>query len=155
MKRKKKQLCFEATFTKNEKQYVAACTFGKKVTVKDPLSDLSIQVARGIKAVVMQSINMNFELLKKVTSPEECLAAPVVQFHMVEDEKEKIETIESCKYKITIPHYLSRHHMLSWIKVKYGNLDQPHLMKDIPKGNSHNQIFPCHKIHKRYITSLC
>ena len=152
LKRKKRQLHFEATFTKNEKQYVAARTFGKKVTVKDPFSDLSIQVAKGVKALVMQSINMDFELLNKVTSANECLAAPVVQFHMVEDEKVKLEATESCKYKITIPHYLSRHQNLSWIKVKYGNLNRPHLMTEVQRGNSQSQTFPCYKIHKRDIT---
>ena len=87
-KSERNQLTFEAQIRKNNKEYLVARTYGKKVTVKNPLSEISLEVAQGVTAVVMQSINMDFQLLKKVTPVNECLAAPVIQFHTTEEEKQ-------------------------------------------------------------------
>ena len=151
MRSKTSHMHFEATFTKNDKTFLVAQTFGKKVTVKDSLSDLSIEVAKGVKALVMQSINANFYLLNEVIPKNECLVAPVFQLHMVEEGK--TETTDTYKYKINIPHYISRNHMLSSIKVKYGSLKHSHLMTDVVETrNPRNSSLPCYKINKKHIT---
>ena len=151
LKSERNHLAFEARIRKNSQEYLVARTFGKKVTVKDPLSEVSLQVTQGVRAVVMQSINMDFHLLRKVISAEECLAAPVVQFHMDETGTKEIKEVEY-KYKITIPHYLSRHHDLSNLRVKCGNLRQPLQMTEVQKGNPQGQLLPCFEIDKKCIT---
>ena len=150
LKTKKKQLPFGAQISKNNKEYLVTRTFGRKVTLKDPQSEITLEISQGVRAVVMQSINMDFQLLKNVTSSNECLAAPVVQFHM--EEQSNLEAKVEYKYKVTIPHYLSRHHSLSFVKVKYGNLKYPHLMTEVEKGNQQMKSLPYYQIDKRNIT---
>ena len=150
LRSERSQKDFEAKITKCNNEFLATRTFGKKVKIKDPLSDISLEVAKGVKSLVMQSVNMDFHLLRKVIPATECLAGPVVQFHM--DDKEKQEVAEGCKYKITIPHYLSRHHDLSSVRVRYGNLRRPLVMKEVQKEDPINQSFPCFEINMKYIT---
>ena len=150
LKTKRKHLNFQATIRKNYKEYLVAKTFGNKVTVKDPYSDISLDVSEGVKAVVVQSVNTDFHLLKKVIAANECFASPVVQFHI--DEQSSIENTQGYRYKLTIPHYLSRHHSLSAVKVKYGSLKRPVLMKEVPKAISESGTFPFYQISKKYIT---
>ena len=147
---KRKHLNFQATIRKKDKEYLVAKTFGNKVTLKDPYSDISLEVAEGVKAVVIQSVNTDFSLLKKVIPTKECLASPVIQFHM--DEGDPIENSGNYKYKLTIPHYLSRHHSLSSIRVKYGNSKRPVLMEEVPKAISESGTLPFYQISKKYIT---
>ena len=135
---------------KNCKEYLVTRTYGKTVTVKDPFSEISLEVAQGVRAVVMQSINMDFQLLQKVTAVDECLATPVVQFHTTEEEKQRVKV--KYKYKMTIPHYLCKYHNLSSIKVKYGNLKRPLQMKEIQKGDPHYQSLPYYEVSKKHIT---
>ena len=143
-------MSFEAQIRKNSKEYSVTRTFGKKVTLKDPSSDISIEVAQGVVAVVMQSINMDYLLLNKVTSADECLAAPVVQFHTVEEGKQEVKM--EYKYKMVIPHYLSRNKNLSCLKVRYGNLRRPLQMKEVQKGNPQTHSLPCYEISKHHFT---
>ena len=150
LRSERSQIIFEAQVRKNNKEFLAARTFGRKVKIKDPLSDISVEVATGVRSLVMQSVNMDFQLLRKIIPATECLAAPVVQFHM--NDKVDQEVAEGCKYKITIPHYLSRHHSLSCVKMRYGNLRHPLMMMEAQGRDPGNQIFPCFEINKKYIT---
>ena len=133
---------------KNNNEYLVGRSFGTEITMKDPLSDVSMKVTRNVSAVIMQSINWSYDLLSKVLPFSECLAAPVIRFHT----KEKEQSTTDCKYIATIPHYLSRQHNLLLVKVRIGNLKHPHLMKEILQGNPHNQRLPCYEVDKKFIT---
>ena len=149
LRSERSQITFEAVVRKNNKEFLAARTFGKKVKIKDPLSDISLEVASGVKSLVMQSVNMDFHFLRKVIPVTECLAAPVVEFHM--DDHIKQEVTEGCKYKITIPHYLTRHHSLSSVRVRYGNLRCPLMMMEAQERDPEKQKFPCFEVNKKSI----
>ena len=97
----------------------------------------------------MQSMNTDFHLLRKVIPVTECLAAPVVEFHM--DDHLNQEVTEGCKYKITIPHYLTRYHSLSSVRVRYGNLKRPLMMMEVQKRDPENETFPCFEVNKKNI----
>ena len=143
------QITFEALVRKNNKEFLAARTFGRKVKIKDPLSDISLEVATGVKSLVMHSVIMDFHLLRKIIPASEYLAAPVVEFHM--DDHIKQEITEGCKYKITIPHYLTRHHSLSSVRVRYGNLRRPLMIMEAQERDPGNQTFPCFEVNKKSI----
>ena len=145
-----KQIVFAAQVRKTNKDILVARAYGSKVKIKDPLSDISLEVAKGVKGLVMQSVNIDYYLLRKVIPATECLAAPVVQFHM--EEKVKHAVVEGCKYKITIPHYLNRHHDLSSVRVRYGSLHHPLMMKEVQKTPPDNPTFPCFEINNKHIT---
>ena len=149
LRSERSEITFEAQIRKNNKEFLVARTFGKKVKIKDPLSDISVEVATGVRSLVMQSMNMDFHLLRKVIPVTECLAAPVVEFHM--DDLIKQEVTEGCKYKITIPHYLTRQHSLSSVRVRYGNLRCPLMMMEAPERDPGNQKFPCFEVNKKSI----
>ena len=117
--------------------------------IKDSLSDISLEVATGVKSLVMQSVNMDFQLLRKIIPATECLVAPVVQFHMTDQVDQ--EVTKGCKYKITIPHYLTRHHSLPSMRVRYGNLKRPLMMMEPPEMDPGNQTFPCFEVNKKSI----
>ena len=144
------QITYEAHVRKNNKDFLAARTLGSKMKIKDPLSDISLEVATGVKTLVMQSVNVDFHLLRKIIPAEECLVAPVVQFHM--DDQTEQEVTEGCKYKITIPHYLTRQHNLSCVRVRYGNFRRPLMMIEAHKSNSEYQIVPCFEVNRKNIT---
>ena len=139
LRSERSQITFEAQVRKNNKEFLAARTFGKKVKIKDPFSDIFLEVATGVKSLVMQSVDMDFHLLRKVIPATECLAAPVVQFH-IKDQVEQ-EVTDGCKYKITIPHYLRSHHGLSCVRVRYGNLRRPLMMMEAQKKIQKNKHF--------------
>ena len=140
---------FQAKIIKNNREYHVTKTFGSKVTVKDPLSDVSLEVAEGVQAVVMQSINFKFELLERVIQ-NECLVSPVVQFHIKEQSQQRKR--EGQKYRAMVPHCLSRHHNLSCIKVRFGSIRKPLSMLEVQKGNPKNKNLPYFEINKRHIT---
>ena len=135
--------------TKNGKDVLVARTFGKKATVKDHLSSICLEVSEGVRSVVMQAITSNFYLLRKAIPANECIAAPVVQLH-IEDETEQDKTMDY-KYKLSIPHYLQRHHDQSCIKVKCGSLQHPNLMREIQKRSPLSETLPCWEIKKNSI----
>ena len=149
LRSERSQITFEAQVRKNNKVFLVARTFGRRVKINDPLSDISLEVATGVKSLVMQSVDMDFHLLRKVIPATECLAAPMVQFHMKEIEEQ--EVAKGCKYKITIPHYLTRHHSLSSVRVRYGNLRRPLMMVEAQERDLENQNFPCFEVNKKRI----
>ena len=149
LRSERSQITFEAQVRKINKEFLVARTFGKKVKIKDSLSDISLEVATGVKTLVMQSVNMDFHFLRKIIPATECLAAPVVEFHMEDHIKQ--EVTEGCKYKITIPHYLTRHHSLSSVRVRYGNLRRPLMMMEAQERDPEKQTFPCFEVNKKSI----
>ena len=149
LKTNRKQLDFQAKIIKNNREYHVTKTFGSKVTVKDPLSDVSLEIAEGVQAVAMQSINFKFELLERVIQ-NECLVSPVMQFHIKEQSQQRKR--EGQKYTAMIPHCLSRYHNLSCIKVRFGSLRKPLSMLEVQKGNPKNENLPYFEINNRHIT---
>ena len=149
LKSERNQITFEAQVRKNSKEFLAARTFGNKVKIKDSLSDICLEVASGVKTLVMQSVNMDFHFLRKIIPATECLAAPVVEFHM--DDHINQQVTEGCKYKITIPHYLTRHHSLSSVRVRYGNLRRPLMMMEAQERVLEKQMFPCFEVNRKSI----
>ena len=141
---------FKAHMRKNGKDVLVSRTFGKKVRVKDFMSSICLEVSEGVRSVVMQSVNCNFYLVRKSIPSRECLAAPIVQLH-IEEENEQDNTI-GYKYKLTIPHYISRHPDQTCIKVKCGSLKQPQRMRTIEKGSPKTQTLPCWEINRKGIT---
>ena len=92
---------------------------------------------------------MDFQLLRKIIPATECLVAPVVQFHMTDQVDQ--EVTKGCKYKITLPHYLTRHHSFPSIRVRYGNLRRPMMMIEIQERDPEKQTFPCFEVNKKSI----
>ena len=67
------------------------------------------------------------------------------------DDHIKQEVTEGCKYKITIPHYLTRQHSLSSVRVRYGNLRRPLMMMEAQERDPEKQTFPCFEVNKKSI----
>ena len=81
---------------------------------------MSIEVAEGVKSVIMKHVYTDFDSIRKSTPKEECLISPVVHLHAHHlcEEKELAEY----RYKAVISHYLPHGHSLSSVKVRHGNI---------------------------------
>ena len=123
---------FAATITKGCTDYLVARTSGTKTLLSNSESGVSIEVADGVKSVIMQHVHTDFDSIRKYTSKEECLISPVVYLHAQEvtDEKESAEY----RYKAMIPHYLPVGHNLSSVKVRCGNIKRGFLREIRRRG---------------------
>ena len=129
--------------------------FGKGFVAKHPESNATLEVADEVKAVVMQNSDISFQLVRNAIPAEECLITPLVNFHTIElfEPEEKEE--RNYRYKATIPHYLSRKHNFSRVKVRYGDINKPDSLTRLRKGNPEKVIVPCYKIGRKTITIYC
>ena len=94
------------SFRKNYKDFSATVTSGSPCIIQDTESQISIEVEKGTRAVIMQHIHTNLEALQDTTSRNECIVSPVVTIHnMVDDpqhlvKESRISTLPPDKDKI-------------------------------------------------------
>ena len=71
-----------------KKEFSATLTSGASSIIQDKGSKVSIEVAKGTRAIIMQHIHTNLEALVSTTSSNECIVSPVVTVHTVEINRE-------------------------------------------------------------------
>ena len=148
------QLKYKAVIQKGYKRYMATRTHGEHIILKDSEGDVSLEVAKGMDAFVMQLTRTDFEIIRKVISRKECLVAPVVHFYIQEFCDQ--ESAEAYKYKAIIPHCLSYNHHLSSVRVRFGDLSQSKQMEEISQGRPEvHEKTPYFEINKAAITVFC
>ena len=130
-----------------------ACTKG--FVAEYPESNVSVEVAENVKTVVMQNSDTNIQLVRKTIPLTECLITPVVKFHTVELAEPEEKEEGGYRYKAIIPHYLSRRHNLSCVKVRYGDISKPGLLTRLRKGNPEKGKLPCYTVGRRTIRIYC
>ena len=144
-----------AYFHKNKKDYFVSVVSVEGSVVRDPDSNVALEVTENVKTVVMQHSHTNFELVRNAIPQKECLISPVVQFQTVELEGPQELEGNGYRYKATIPHYLSRRHNLSCVKVRFGDINNPSSLMLLMKGNPERKKIPCYKISRNTITIFC
>ena len=144
-----------ALFHKNYKDYLVSVVHAEGSVVTYPDSDVTLEVTHSMRTVVMQHSQTNFESVRRAIPQKECLISPVVEFHTLESTGAEEPEGHRYRYKATIPHYLSRRHNLSCVKVRYGDISKPESLRMLRKGNPEKERLPCYKIGRKTIKIYC
>ena len=138
------------TVQKGFKDYSVAVVDGRKTLGRSSNeSDVSIEVAAGVRSVIMKPIQNDFDSIRKSIPKEECLISPVVFLH-AEDVCEQKESAEY-RYKAMIPHYLPVGHNLSSVKVRCGNIKRGSL-REIGREKPQDGTIPYYEVETNYVT---
>ena len=151
----RKKCTIQHFFYKNYKDYLVSVVHGEGSVVTYTETDVTIEVTHNIRTVLMQHSQTNFESVRKAIPQKECLISPVVEFHILELAAAEEPEGHRYRYKATIPHYLSRRHNPSCVKVRYGNINKPESLRMLRKGNPEKENLPCYKIGRKNITIYC
>ena len=129
--------------------------YGKGSVVKDPDSNVILEVTENLKTVVMQHSYTDFEVVRNAIPQKECLITPILQFHTVE--LAGSEERDSCRYRynVNIPHCLSRRHNLSSVNVRFGDLNKPGSLRMIRERNPEKDTLPFYIVGRKTITIFC
>ena len=103
---KVRKQAYKALFRMNTSKYLAAKVIGGGTKLVEPGSDISLEVAKGVSAVIVQHIHINLDSIRCAVSKSECLVSPFVSFRVYED---GLGEVVGWKFKASIPHCLSRH----------------------------------------------
>ena len=139
---------FQMIMHKGMREYLAGVVKGRTVLRADAESDISIETDEMVKGIIMQHIDNDFQIVRDVISSRECLISPVVRFHTVESVGDS--TSSGYRYKVTIPHCLSRSHNFSCIKVRYGNIYRGTL-QEMELGRPQEGVKPFYKVQDKNI----
>ena len=141
---------YSISYYKNRQKYYATITNGQRVTLNAPGSDVSLQVANGLKTFVCQHIYTNFEDIKFAIPAKECIISPVVRFHAKDTLQGKVT--DNYKFTATIPHYLAVGSDLSLIKVRCGSIKKKQSLREVQKGFPNDVGVPCYSTDEKCIT---
>ena len=133
---------------KGMREYLGGVVKGRTVLRADPESDISIETDKIVKGIIMQHINMDYQIVRDATSSRECLISPVVRFHTVESVGDSSSS--GYKYKVTIPHCLARSHDSSSIRVRYGDIYKGTL-REIKLGRPRKGFEPFYEVQDKNI----
>ena len=136
-------------FYKNRKQYHAAVTNGEGLTLKSPDSEITLEVAKGLKAVITQHIHTDFDAVNMSIPSHECLVSPVVRFIVQNGNHQESKEFT---FKAKIPHCLPEGYDLSLVKVRCGNLSKKCSLKEVLRGKPQSPNTPYFTANKKYIT---
>ena len=145
-----KKIQFATTIQKGYKDYSVAVVDGRKTLVRSiDESGMCIEVAAGVRSVIMKQVHTDFDSIRKSTPREECLISPVVYLHAHEvcEQKESAEY----RYKAIIPHYLPIGHNLSSVKVRCGNVKRGSL-REIRRVKSKDRTVPYYEVNTNHVT---
>ena len=151
----KNLLYHSAQFHKNNKNYFVSVVQESGSVISYPDSDVTLEVTHSGRTVIMQHSHTNFESVRHAIPQKECLISPLAQFHTIE--QVRAEELEShrYRYKVTIPHCLSRIHNLSCVTVRLGDITRPHSLRILRKGSPVKEKLPCYKVDRKSITIYC
>ena len=136
-------------FYKNCKQYHATVTNGEALTLKSPDSEITLEVAEGLNAVIMQHVHADFDTICMFIPPHECIVSPAVRFIVQNGNHEKSEEF---MFKAKIPHCLPEGYDFSQLKVRSGNLSKKASLKEIERGKPQSTDTPYYTADEKYIT---
>ena len=105
---------YAALFRMNTSKYLGAKVIGGGTKLIELGSDISLEVAKGVSAVIVQHIHTNLESVRCAVLKSECIISPVVSFRVYED---GLGEVVGWKFKASIPHCLRDTHNLSLVKV--------------------------------------
>ena len=74
---------YAALFRMNTSKYLAAKVIGGGTKLVEPGSDISLEVAKGVSAVIVQHIHTNLESVRCAVPKSECIVSPVVTFRVL------------------------------------------------------------------------
>ena len=114
-----------------------------------PDSDVSVEVAKGVKTVITQHIYTDFQAIKTVISPTECIVSPIVRLH-VQDEAEDI-VASHFKFKVRIPHCLTKQTDFAHLKVRCGDMNIPNSLKKMNGEKHGSPTMPYYELYGKYI----
>ena len=141
---------YSVSFFKNRQKYYATVTDGNAVTLSSPDSDVSLQVAEGLKTFMAQHIYTNFKDIQFVIPRKECIISPVVRFHTTD--QSQAEVVDHYKFTATIPHCLDQGSDLSCIKVRCGSIQRKRSLREVQKGCPDDVRIPYYTANEKYIT---
>ena len=136
-------------FYKNYKQYYTTVTNGKALTMRSPDSEVTLEVAEGIKAVIMQHIHIDFETVCTSIPSHECLVSPVVRFII---QNGKNQGTEEFAFKAKIPHCLPKGYDFSLLKIRCGNVGKKGSLKEVQREKPKSTNTPFYTTDEKHIT---
>ena len=136
-------------FYKNNKQYHSTVTNGEALTLKSPDSEITLEVSKGLKAVIMQHIHTDFEAVCMSIPSHECLVSPAVRFIV---HNGNYQDSEHLSFKAKIPHCLPERYDFSLLKVRLGNVSKKGFLKEVQRGKPQSMDTPYYTADTKYIT---
>ena len=106
------------------------------MVIQNPNSQISLEVAKGVKSIIKHEIQTDLEDLKDIIPRNECLVSPVVHFNTQESRANQV----GYKYKTTLP--LSVSSQKHSIKVYHGDLNEETSPLEIREGRPKEEIEP-------------
>ena len=140
------------TFHKSGRKYQATKTSRKAVKLVTAESEVSLEVAKGVKAVISQYIYTSFRLASFVIPSNECFVSPVVRFYVQEDDDKDSSVSPEFKFKVTIPHCLTNGLELSLLKVRCGNIERKRSLRTVVRRSPDGAGTPYYTTDEEYIT---
>ena len=98
---------YPVIITRCGKDYMASLTKGESITLYAPGSDVSLEVAEGVKSGIEQRIHTDLTRFRDLIPADECFVSPVVEL-LCKEQRVSLEQ-EKFKYRIKIPHNSSCH----------------------------------------------
>ena len=137
---------YKALLRMNTSKYLATKVIGGGTKLVEPGSDISLEVAKGVSAVIVQHIHTNLESVRCAVPKSECIVSPVVSFRVYEN---GLGEVVGWKFKASIPQDT---HDPSLVKERCGNIFNWRYMREVSEGDPKSSMVPCYKIDKMCIT---
>ena len=129
--------------------YFTCIVSNKGLTLKSPSSEITLEVAEGLKAVITPHIYTDFEMVNRSIPSHECLVSPVVHFTSHNGNGQESEHLS---FKAKIPHFLPEGYDFSLLKVRLGNLSKKGSLKEVQRGKPQSPNTPYYTADEKYIT---
>ena len=112
---------------------MAFVTKGESITLYAPDSDVSLEVAEGVKSGIEQRIHTDLTRFPDLIPPDECFVSPIVE--LLSKEQSVLLKQGQFKYRIKIPHCLRTQQQLSTVKVRCGDVKKKQPFQEVLSGN--------------------
>ena len=140
------------TMRKNWRRYMVTISQGKALTLQAEKSDVSLHVPDGIHAVLKGCVHTDHSRFIKAIPPDECIVAPMVEFHDHPIPMAPIHQPTKPQYIVRIPHCVPDESDWEYIWVRSGDIHGDNIFTDIEKYKEKGNQETYYKIDEEFIT---
>ena len=142
------------TMRKNWRRYIVTVSQGKALTLQAEKSDVSLHVPDGIHAVLKGCVHTDHSRFVKAILPDECIVAPMVEFHDHPIPTAPIHQTTKPQYIVRIPHCVPDESDWQYIRLRSGDIHGDNIFTDIEKYKENGDQEIYYKMDKEFITIL-
>ena len=145
--RKKNQ--YRTSFHKDRTKFYSTVTTMGGISLQVASSAVTLNVAEGIRAVIIHAIHTDCTQFKNLIPDTECLISPIVEYSVKELEVE--EYFPQYKYQICIPHCLQKPEHLSTIRIRHGDMEKRNSFQIISYQEAQPDSSPYYEADEHFI----